>query len=140
MRAMPWSRWGIAALLAGVVSCRSPDAIPRRDAEADSGTEADAVSGDALALRDAPDAACEPPARAAYCAYRGYGSTCELECSQPPGCVFTVTVRWSDGYCCGTGMETYRNCRCVEGRTVCIEGDAGRPPTTYCEFCSRDGG
>lgn len=138
----------VAAMLFMVTGCRSPDDVPLEDAarlDVPSRTDAAlAPDNGAVDGESSEVVACVSSLRGPRCPYRGYGTTCTVPCDQPLRCVFQVTLEWYDGYCCGFGMETFTNCSCVEGQTLCrnpaIRGDTGQPPTTYCEFCRGEGG
>ncbi len=75
----------------------------------------------------------------ADCAYRDYGTTCAVPCDVDPDVPVTLTVRWSDPYCCTfSGPEqSFTDCRCENWTVVCSNGAPGPRflPSSTCEFC-----
>ena len=75
------------------------------------------------------------------CRYAGAGSTCSVPCAMEAGCVFRLSIRWSEPYCCGFPDESFTNCVCEAGQTVCgdpLMPPGRRVPSTACDSCGAD--
>ena len=94
---------------------------------------------------DVPQLPCPSEPVFTRCGYSGYATACHLSCAYPTTCEFRIAVQWSGGnYCClihgPGGLENFYGCRCLDGQVICLQGDAGVRPTSYCEFCDAQSG
>jgi hypothetical protein len=96
----------LAALAAFAAGCSSAPPAPMADADVETCTD-DVVDG-------------------GECRYAGPGSTCSVACAMPAGCVYRLSIHWSEPYCCGFPNESFESCVCEGGQTLC--GDPLRPP------------
>lgn len=100
---------------------------------------------DVASVADVPQMPCPSEPVFTRCGYSGYATACHLSCAYPTTCEFRLAVQWSGGnYCClihgQGGLENFYGCRCIDGQVICLQGDAGVRPTSYCEFCDPQSG
>ncbi len=124
----------IATLTCGA-SCETPDP-GRSDASAskfaDASNDVDAATSPVV---DVPVMPCPQEPVSVRCFYSGYRTPCSVGCSYAPSCTFALAAQWQGGFYCCSPYVSYYGCRCVAGQTICLEGDAGVTPTSYCHFC-----